>query len=93
MTIYASYYHASAGQPMNGYEETLNKRSAIRRARELRSNLLERSGGCAIAIVVPTYHGFERDFIDPVMIYCWTEDRDRPFANAERALRGRPLTH
>lgn len=52
MTTYASYYIASTGQPHNGYQEHTSKRAAIARAKDLRANLLQCSGGHTRAIVV-----------------------------------------
>lgn len=65
---YASYYIASNGQPINGYATHTSKREAIARARSLKANLPQHSGGRAVAVVVnddPTR--------EPECLYSWYE--------------------
>ena len=66
---YVSYYIESNGQPVNGLKTHSSKRAAISRACALRSSLVLRSGGTAVAEVAST----DEDRADPLLLYAWYE--------------------
>jgi hypothetical protein len=76
---YVSYYVASTGQPVSGLQGHTSKRAAISRARALRSSLVLRSGGEAVA---ERRNSTGEPTSDPPLLYEWYEHAEGGYRTA-----------